>query len=160
MKLTSQNKTVEIKNYNINLVQIPAKENNNTAIINLQIKTKEDYNINCIGAYTGDNNQNTSMIIEAASEQAKDKIFEVLYSGSSYNNNNQYNSTQSQDKSKLNGGGNKPITQGQINYINGLADKKHIDAGQIANQVCGKKLDACVGEEAQKIINHLKSLRG
>lgn len=59
------------------------------------------------------------------------------------------------DKSKWNGGGNKPITQNQINLIKRMAGKKNTDPELLVRNNFGKKLEMLNGSEAHEVIGLL-----
>ena len=63
--------------------------------------------------------------------------------------------TDSSDKSKMNGGGNKPISEKQLNLIKTRASQKDTDPESLAQNKFGKSLTKLNGSEAHEIIGLL-----
>ena len=59
---------------------------------------------------------------------------------------------------RRNGGGKNPITEKQINFIRKLASECGCSADETVAELCSKSLTDLCGQEANVVINHLKSL--
>ncbi len=69
---------------------------------------------------------------------------------------NQYNSNPMDDKSKFNGGGNKPASDKQINWIENSARKNGGSGDALAQEKFGKYIHQLTGSEAHELIGELK----
>jgi hypothetical protein len=64
---------------------------------------------------------------------------------------------QSQDKNSLQGGGNKPISEGQVSAIHKCAAKRGLDPVKVARDMYGKSIDELVGWEADQCIKSFRN---
>lgn len=64
---------------------------------------------------------------------------------------------QVQDKSALQGGGNKPISDGQVSAIHKCAAKRGLDPEKVAQDMYGKSIDELVGWEADQCIKSFRN---
>lgn len=103
--------------------------------------------------------------IAEAKINAKQNLLDMMNTNSSlkqhyeqrYNNYNPDQTKTITNKSKLNGGGNKPISEGQINCLQNIALHKALNINDLCQQKYGKDLDQLVGSQANELI---KSLTG
>lgn len=73
-----------------------------------------------------------------------------------------YNLTQTniiKNKSNLNGGGNKPISDGQINCLQKMASQKGMNINDLTQKQYGKDLSQLIGSQADELIKSLKGIR-
>ncbi len=75
----------------------------------------------------------------------------------SYTNYKNNNKKEDIDKSKMNGGGNKPITEKQIGLINSMAEKQGRTGDYYAKKICNKNLENLTGKDANRIIQEIKN---
>lgn len=64
---------------------------------------------------------------------------------------------QSQDKSALNGGGDKPRSDKQVNLLHQCASNRGLDPGQVVRNMYGKSIDDLTGSEANFAIRAIKN---
>ncbi len=68
----------------------------------------------------------------------------------------QYNNNHTNDKTRFNGGGNKPASDKQIDWIENSARKKGSTGDNFAQEKFGKYLHNLSGAEAHQLIGELK----
>ncbi len=78
----------------------------------------------------------------------------TYYQGQS--TNNQRNNNPMDDKSKFNGGGSKPASDKQINWIENSARKNGGSGDALAQEKFGKYIHQLTGSEAHELIGELK----
>ncbi|MDZ4121609.1 MAG: hypothetical protein U1C33_04270, partial [Candidatus Cloacimonadaceae bacterium] len=60
-------------------------------------------------------------------------------------------------KNALQGGGNKPISDGQVSAIHNCAAKRGLDPEKVAQDMYGKSIDKLVGWEADQCIKSFRN---
>jgi len=164
---------LDIQSMNTDILQIPSEQNRYHAVVRhtLTLKTGESYS--AIGHCVPDGKISSINTLDKAQEKAFKKSFRLASqaSGKVYDSAWQIDSPQSSksntshsfivssdstDKSKMNGGGNKPITEKQINLIKDIARKNSIDIEALMKEKFGKILYDLNGSEANEIIRELK----
>jgi len=164
---------IDIQSMNTDILQIPSEQNRYHAVVRhtLTLKTGESYS--AIGHCVPDGKISSINTLDKAQEKAFKKSFRLASqaSGKVYDSAWQIDSPQSSksntshsfivssdstDKSKMNGGGNKPITEKQINLIKDIARKNSIDIEALMKEKFGKILYDLNGSEANEIIRELK----
>lgn len=163
------------------IIQSPSTENNNTCICEATVTTLDGKQFSDIGNANPDNvpPQCNNMIIDIASTRAKSRALSDAFNISSenYNESNiiditpiQNNELQQNhdifqhhqngnythtDKSKMNGGGSKIISQKQIEFINKLASQKNTTGNDFSISIFQKPLEFLNGREANTLIKNL-----
>ena len=136
---------IDIQSMNTDILQIPSEQNRYHAVVRhtLTLKTGESYS--AIGHCVPDGKISSINTLDKAQEKAFKKSFRLASqaSGKVYDSAWQIDSPQSSksntshsfivssdstDKSKMNGGGNKPITEKQIKLIKNRAKENSTDA--------------------------------
>ncbi len=78
------------------------------------------------------------------------------YYPSQPSNNNHRNNNMMDNKSKFNGGGDKPASDKQISWIESSARKKGLSGDALAQEKFSKYMHQLSGAEAHKLIGELK----
>ena len=63
----------------------------------------------------------------------------------------------SQGKTALNGGGDKPCSDSQVNLLHRCASERGVDPGQVVRNMYGKSIDELTGGEANQVIRAIKN---
>ena len=162
---------VGIKSLEAKIVQTPSPDNDFTAISSATLVTEEGKVFTDIGDANPDNVPVacSKNYIRMASTRAKARVLSDAFNLPSmlddYSDDAPFEPSQvvydvtpaENNKFSKNGGGTKPISEGQLNYIDGLCAKKGDNPEALAQDKFGKPLSDLVGQEADELI---KLLRG
>ena len=162
---------VDIKSLEATIVQAPCQSNDFTAICTATLVTEEGKVFTDIGDANPDNVPVacSKNYIRMASTRAKAWVLSDAFNLPSmlddYSDDAPFEPSQvvydvtpaENNKFSKNGGGTKPISEGQLNYIDGLCAKKGDNPETLAQGKFGKPLSDLVGQEADELI---KLLRG
>lgn len=164
--------SLDIQSMNTDILQIPSEQNKYHAVAKHTVTFKSGESYSAIGSALPDDKTSSIDALEKAQEFAFQNAFDLArqsrrklgnYSQqtdslqptqpSTYPSNTAR--TDSMDKAKMNGGGNKPISEKQLNLIKTKASQKDTDAESLARNKFGKSLAMLSGSEAHEIIGLL-----
>lgn len=154
------NKTT-ISSIQTTLIQSPSEENEYSVICSTTITTQDGQSFTALGAAKCNGNIDESIQVAAqkAEVRAREKCIEQKDSFS-LPQNSIGNTLETRGvlspKSQLNGGGGKPITQGQINLLETLCAGKHNSLVHVCQNHYNKIPGQLTGFEANELIRKLK----
>jgi len=161
-----------IQSMHTDILQIPSEQNKYHAVAKHTVTFKSGESYSAIGSALPDDKVSFLETLEKAQEFALRDAFHLAHQARRKvpNYGQQIDSPQPSeiaslsshtlrpddiDKRKWNGGGNKPITQNQINLIKRMAGKKNTDPELLVRNNFGKKLEMLNGSEAHEVIGLL-----
>ena len=164
---------LDIQSLNIEVLQIPSDQNKYHAVAKQTVIFKTGESYSAIGSAFPNSNIPGFDTLKKAQELAMEKVLNLaqqVRKNTPYSNQQVESSHPSEiasspsntprvdgiDKSKWNGGGNKPITQRQIDLIKRRAEECHTNADDLVRHKFGKSLPMLNGSEANEVIQHLK----
>ena len=164
--------SLDIQSMNTDILQIPSEQNKYHAVAKHTVTFKSGESYSAIGSALPDDKTSSIDALEKAQEFAFQNAFDlarqarriVPHHGQqtdslqpaqtpTYPSNTAR--TDSMDKAKMNGGGNKPISERQLNLIKTKASQKDTDAESLARNKFGKSLARLSGSEAHEMIGLL-----
>ena len=164
--------SLDIQSMNTDILQIPTEQNKYHAVAKHTVTFKSGESYSAIGStFSGDKTSSIDTL-EKAQEFAFQNAFDLARQARRIvpHYSQQTDSLQpaqiptypsnparpdSIDKSKMNGGGNKPISEKQLNLIKTRASQKDTDAESLARNKFGKSLARLSGSEAHEMIGLL-----
>ncbi len=155
------------------IICIPDKNNEYHGIVSTTITTKNNNSYSGIGeSYSSEKIQKEKVLQHAQLIAYKTAVCNALIAGydtncnasevidikptKSYTNYKNQNKKEGVDKSKMNGGGNRGITDKQINFINNIAGEKGHNGDYYANKIWHKNLNQLTGHEADTVIKEIQ----
>ena len=164
--------TLDVQSMNTDILQIPSEQNKYHAVVKHTVTFKSGESYSAIGSALPDDKTSSIDTLEKAQELALCDAFYLAHQARRKvaNYGQQIDSlrpaqiptypsnsarTDSMDKAKMNGGGNKPISEKQLNLIKTRASQKDTDADSLARNKFGKSLAKLSGSEAHEIIGLL-----
>ena len=164
--------SLDIQSMNTDILQIPSEQNKYHAVAKHTVTFKSGESYSAIGSALPDDKTSSLDTLEKAQEFALRDAFYLAHQARRKvaNYGQQIDSlqpaqiptypsnparTDSIDKSKMNGGGSKPISEKQLNLIKTRASQKDTDADSLARNKFGKSLAKLSGSEAHEIIGLL-----
>ena len=164
--------SLDIQSMNTDILQIPSEQNKYHAVAKHTVTFKSGESYSAIGSALPDDKTSSLDTLEKAQEFAFQNAFDLARQARRIvpHYSQQTDSLQpaqtptypsnparpdSIDKSKMNGGGSKPISEKQLNFIKTRASQKDTDADSLARNKFGKSLAKLSGSEAHEIIGLL-----
>ena len=155
------------------VISIPDKSNEFHGVVTATITTKNNNSYTGIGeSYSSEKLPKEQVLQQAQLIAYKNAVCNAIISGNPHDSNMEKvidivptkniaysnNKNIEQDKAKMNGGGNKPISQKQIELINAMAEQQGETGNSISNKVWHKNLNKLSGSQANRLINDLKEM--
>ena len=164
--------SLDVLSMNTDILQIPSEQNQFHAVAKHTVSFKSGESYSAIGSALPDDKTSSPDPLEKAQEFAFQNAFDlarqarkiVPHYGKQIDSlqqpkNTTYSSNPARpdaiDKSKMNGGGNNPISEKRLNLIKTRASQKDTDAESLARNKFGKSLAKLSGSEAHEIIGLL-----
>lgn len=166
--------TLDVQSMNTDILQIPTEQNKYHAVAKHTVSFKSGESYSAIGSALPDDKTSSIDTLEKAQEFAFQNAFDlarharriVPHYGKQIDSlqqpkNTTYSSNPARpdsiDKSKMNGGGNKPISERQIGLIKKQAEDRNTNADELTRQRYGKSISELNGAEAHEIITMFKN---
>ena len=166
--------SLDIQSMNTDILQIPTEQNKYHAVAKHTVSFKSGESYSAIGSALPDDKTSSIDTLEKAQEFAFQYAFDlarqarriVPHYGKQIDSlqqpkNTTYSSNPARpdsiDKSKMNGGGNKPISEKQIGLIKSRAEKSNTDAEELVYKKFGKHITQLTGSEANEVIRILNN---
>ena len=160
-----------IKKLFTEIIQFPNKENDNTAICMTLVETEDGRIFSDIGDASPNNVPSACVqsYIRIASTRAKSRALGDAYNIGALSEEDIATAENTQiidvtpfaapapSKQLSAGGGDKPISNGQIKFIEGLCGKRGEDPEKLALAKYGRPLNELLGKEAGKLIKLLQT---
>ena len=121
-----------------------------------------DFQSNILNNINGSCNEIPSNVIDVGQIKAiDDNSHQNVTSYAQYNDSTKRKYAESpanfrSNKNNLNGGGNKPASNGQIKFLNNLGKERNIDIESYVNNMFHKSLNELTGSEANMTIKKFK----
>ena len=164
--------SLDIQSMNTDILQIPSEQNQFHAVAKHTVTFKSGESYSAIGSALPNDKVSSLETLDKAQDIAFQNAFHLAHQARRKMGNygQQIDSlqpaqtrispsnparTDSMDKAKMNGGGNKPISEKQLNLIKTRASQKDTDADSLARNKFGKSLAKLSGSEAHEIIGLL-----
>ena len=120
--------------------------------------TKDGFSYICRASYTVEGMNfcecGEGATLESASHNAKTRAFRVVQEFVS-KSSSESQTTAPVDKSSMNGGGNKPASEKQLNFLYSQASRAKENLEDIVRQKFGKDIGDLTGSEAHELIRSL-----
>ena len=164
--------SLDVLSMNTDILQIPSEQNQFHAVAKHTVSFKSGESYSAIGSALPDDKTSSTDTLEKAQEFAFQNAFDLARQARrivphyiqqtdslqpaqtpTYPSNSAR--PDSIDKSKMNGGGSKPISEKQLNLIKTRASQKDTDAESLARNRFGKSLTKLSGSEAHEMIGLL-----
>lgn len=163
---------LDVLSMHTDILQIPTEQNNYHAVAKHTVTFKSGESYSAIGSALPDDKTSSIDTLEKAQEFAFQNAFHLAHQArrklGNYEQqidslqppkNTTYSSKTARpdaiDKSKMNGGGNKPATDKQIELIKSRAEKNNTDANELVYKKFGKHISQITGSEANDVIRIL-----
>lgn len=165
---------LDVLSMHTDILQIPNEQNKYHAVAKHTVTFKSGESYSAIGSALPDDKTSSIDTLEKVQEfalrdafhlahQARRKLgnYEQQIDSLQQPENTTYSSKTARpdaiDKSKMNGGGNKPISERQIGLIKKQAEDRNTNADELTRQRYGKSVSELNGAEAHEIITMFKS---
>ena len=163
---------LDVLSMHTDILQIPSEQNKYHAVAKHTVTFKSGESYSAIGSALPDDKVSSLEILDKAQDIAFQNAFHLArqarrkvgnYGQQTDSLQTAQTSTYSSnavrsdgiDKARMNGGGNKPISEKQLNLIKRMAGKKNTDPELLVRNNFGKKLEMLNGSEAHEVIGLL-----
>ena len=145
---------------NVHVLQVPNNQNGNTAVVSASVILPDGRVITDIASCASSSPFDDGDSLGTAKAEVIQKIKQRVSRGQQQVEQPRQSKEQDHDKSKLNGGGNKPASKGQITFIRNKAEELGMRADKLAAARFGKTLQDLRGCEADSLIKELLNKAG